>query len=580
MPKGAIRTLEDILVERGFLTPEVLPRLRSQAAEAGKTVEQLIYEQKIVPEEQLVRAKSALLNIPYVSLEGREIPLEILNLIPLEAARMYQMVAFEREGRTLKVAMVQPDNFQALEALKFIAKKEQLQPEIYITSATNLARALAKQAGGLKGEVTSAIEEFRAAMEEEGKKKKRTREVEKVVEKAPVTKAVAVILRHAIEGRASDIHIEPEERDLRVRFRVDGVLYTSLVLSMDVHPAIVSRIKILANLRIDEQRLPQDGRFSTTAEGHAYDFRVSVLPTAYGEKVVMRILDKSKGALPFEELGITGARKKAYEEAIHRPHGLVLITGPTGSGKSTTLFTCIDVINDPRVNISTLEDPIEYHIPGVNQTQVNADIGLTFASGLRALLRQDPDIIMVGEIRDKETANLAIHASLTGHLVLSTLHTNDAVGAIPRLIDMGLEPFLLAAVLRLATAQRLVQRICPDCKEEIPMPPEIRRRVEEELGGLPERERTHPNQRSLKVLYRGKGCRKCGRRGMRGRLAITETVPVDEKIREAITQQKDHDTLMALSRAAGNITMRQDGILKALAGWTTIEEVMRVTAED
>lgn len=575
------QSVEDLLAAWGYVSPEQREALREMVARTGRSAEDLLLSERMVPEEQFVRAKGVILGIPYVDLKRVEISPDAVREISLDAARTYQFVPFAKEGETVHVALAQPDNFQALEALKFLAKKSGFSTQVHIASPSAVEEALAKAVGGLKAEVATAIQEFGAEVEEAGAlATKGDRDVERLIEEAPVTKAVAVIIRYAIEGRASDIHIEPGSDTLRIRYRVDGVLHTSLLLPSTVHGAIVSRIKILSNLKIDEQRIPQDGRFSTAASGHEYDFRVSVMPTVYGEKVALRILDKSAGALPFEELGYRGARKDHLVDALARPYGLLLVTGPTGSGKSTTLFTALDHVNNPEVNIVTLEDPVEYHVAGVNQTHVNPDVGLTFAAGLRSILRQDPDVIMVGEIRDLETASLAVHASLTGHLVLATLHTNDAVGAIPRLIDMGVEPFLLAAVLRLVSAQRLVKRLCPSCKAAVPLPPPVRDILEQELASVPSKEKTEENQRAPSVLYQGKGCKDCGGKGAVGRLAIVEVIPVSEAIREAIVRRAGHDDVWKLAAKDGALTMRQDGILKALAGEVPLEDVLEATTED
>ncbi|TSC63200.1 MAG: type IV pilus assembly protein PilB [Parcubacteria group bacterium Gr01-1014_106] len=550
------------------------------AERTPQSVEDVLSD-RFVPEEQFARAKGVVLGIPYVDLRRTAIQPDAVKEISFEAARTYSFIPFAKDGNVLHVALAQPENFQALEAVKFLTKKSGISTQIHIATVSAVEEALSKSLGGLHAEVATAIQEFSAEVEQAGGMKKgEERDLERILEEAPATKAVAVVIRYAIEGRASDIHIEPEPDNLRIRFRVDGALHTSLVLPLKVHSAIVSRIKILSNLKIDEQRLPQDGRFSTTTGGHEYDFRVSMMPTAVGEKVALRILDKSQGAAAFETLGYTGRRKEDLVTALARPHGLFLITGPTGSGKSTTLFSALDHLNTPDVNIVTLEDPVEYHVPGVNQTQVNPDIGLSFASGLRSILRQDPDIIMVGEIRDIETAELVVHSALTGHLVLSTLHTNDAVGAIPRLLDMGVEPFLLAAILRLVGAQRLVRRVCPHCRTPVPLTEDVRGVLDAELRSIPDTEKTDDNLRAPKTLFQGKGCTECGGTGVSGRVAIVEVVPTMEEFRAALVKRASHDELRKLATAAGNMTMRQDGVLKALAGEVLLEEVLGVTSED
>jgi type IV pilus assembly protein PilB len=575
-------SIEDVLEEWGFLSGEQKETLRDTAIKSGKTVDEILLNEHIVPEEQFYRAKGKVLGIPYVNLAEMEIQSDAVSLIPSDVSKNYNFLAFAKDGNTLHVAMVQPDDFQALEALKFLTKNTGLRTEIHITSSTAISEAISKVMGGISGEVESAIREFNEELE--GVKKEvdggGDRDVEKIVGEAPVTKAVAVILRHGIEGKASDVHIEPSSDNLRVRFRVDGLLYTSLLLPLKLHSSLISRIKILSNLKIDEQRLPQDGRFSSSAGGHEYDIRVSILPTVYGEKIVLRILDKSEGAVPFEKLGYNGRRLENLKDALARPYGLILLTGPTGSGKSTTLYTAIDSICDPTLNVVTLEDPVEYRIAGANQSQTNSDINFTFANGLRSILRQDPDTIMVGEVRDKETAELVVHAALTGHLVLSTLHTNDALGAIARLIDMGLEPFLLAAVLRLVGAQRLVRRLCNYCKKEIPIPDEFRDIINKVVSEIPESEKTEENQKNPKVLYEAAGCKECGGKGTKGRFAIVEIIPVIEEIRQAIARNETGEVLYKIAVSKGLISMRQDGFLKVLSGVVSLREVLEATSED
>jgi len=388
------------------------------------------------------------------------------------------------------------------------------------------------------------------------------------------------ILQNATELKASDIHIEPMDKNYRVRFRVDGILHVSLLLPEEIGPAIISRIKILANLKIDEKRKPQDGRFRLNNKGKDIDFRVSTLPVIDGEKVVMRILDKEEGLTHIESMGLLGTALDNMQEAIKETYGMVLITGPTGSGKSTTLYALLKILNVEERNIVTLEDPIEYHIEGLNQSQIKPEIGYTFASGLRTILRQDPNVIMVGEIRDGETAELAVHAALTGHLMFSTLHTNTAIGAIPRLIDMGIESFLLSSSLRLVVAQRLVRRICENCKEEKIIPDSVRAKIEQEIKRIPESEikKYEIDPQAKVVFYHGKGCDKCNGTGLRGRVAVYEVVPVNEAIKNIIADQKGNEELIVKEREKmGLLTIKQDGILKIIKGLTTIEEIERVT---
>jgi len=541
--------------------------------------EAVILQERLVFPEALAQVKAEFLNVPYIDVAKAKRNPEAMRDISRQAAATYRFFAFDEAEGKLLIAMESPDDFQALQAVKFIAKKRGLQPEMYLSSTDSIDRVLGMTAE-IQAEIGGALKEFSKDLETADVKDKKEADIERSIEEAPISKVVAVIIRHAIEGSASDIHIEPTERELRVRYRIDGNLHTSLLLPLKMHAAVISRIKILANLKIDESRLPQDGRFSTATEGRAFDFRVATMPTAFGEKVVLRILDKSGGAPSFDELGLWGSQQKLFKSYLSAPHGIILLTGPTGSGKSTTLFTSLSLLNSPEVNISTLEDPIEYEIEGVNQTQVHPDIGLTFASGLRHILRQDPDIVMVGEIRDRETAELAMHASLTGHLVLSTLHTNDAIGALPRLIDMGIDPFLLTASLRLVAAQRLVTRLCQHCKRERKLTPAALRTIEAALKDVPESLKTEANQRTPKAVFESPGCPACQDGASVGRLAIFEVVPITRTLRDAMSESPKYDTLAAVARREGAITMRQDGILKALAGQVQYEDVLRVTTEE
>lgn len=572
----------EYLLKRELVAGVDTEALKKEAEEKGVLPEKLLIEKNIIDEEALIEAKSRFLEIPYVDLRTKDIPDEMLSQIPSEAAQNYEMVVFDKKDDELQVAMVNPDDFRAREALDFIVKKENLKARAYITSPVSLSVAL-KKVVTLPVEVGSALDELERELEEEkvkGEKVPTEKEIERIVEEAPITKVVAVIIRHAVAGRASDIHIEPSEIKLRVRYRVDGVLYTSLVLPKKVHSAVVSRIKILAGLKIDEHRLPQDGRFQADIEGKSFDFRVAVQPISNGEKVAIRLLERGASAWTLEDLGLMGQRKDALLRAIKKPYGLILVTGPTGSGKSTTLYSLLTILNEITTNIVTLEDPIEYHIQGVNQTQVQPEIGLTFASGLRSILRQDPNIIMVGEIRDVETAEMAIHSALTGHLVMSTLHTNNSAGAIPRLIDMGIEPFLITSTLNITVAQRLVKKICERCREEIPIPPPVREKIIKNLETVPREEKKLPNQADPKVLYRGKGCRFCANKGSKGRIGIFEALESTEEIRLETLKNPTIDNLKKIAARLGMISMLQDGILKALAGMVTLEEVIRVTELD
>lgn len=576
------QTISQLLAERGLLTAAQIEELGSRASMSGIALTDVIRDEHIIAPSVLAEVIATATGIPYVDLSQVKIDETAMAEISRKAATTYRFVAFSQEAGKLHVALENPLNFQALEAVKFVARKMGLTPQLYVGSSDAIEKVL----GGsikIQAEIGGALQEFSkeveaAAAVESGSQNEK--DIERYMEEAPVTKVVAVMIRHAIEGSSSDIHVEPTEQSVRIRYRVDGNLKTSLILPRKVHAAIISRIKILSNLKIDETRLPQDGRFSIATEGRAFDFRVAIMPTAFGEKAALRLLDKSKGAPTFDGLGLIGEGQKIFQQYLESPYGIILISGPTGAGKSTTLFASLAQVNDPTLNIVTLEDPIEYEIDGVNQTQVHPEIGLSFASGLRSLLRQDPDIIMVGEIRDADTAGLAVHSALTGHLVLSTIHTNDAIGTVPRLIDMGIDPFLLAASLRLLAAQRLVVRLCQECKRPVKLSDHIRETLEKEVAKIPDQYKTDPNQKHPEVLYESPGCAACHEGQTRGRFGIFEIVPVTKKLRTAIDEGKDYDILQGIAREEGYLTMRQDGILKSLMGLVQYEDVIRITSEN
>jgi type IV pilus assembly protein PilB len=510
--------------------------------------------------------------------EHIKIPAEIISLVPYEAAKKYGFIPFEKDGRVLRVAASDMDSVEVQNALQFMAEKNQLSVEMTPISEKDFQSALAVYANPAYT-IAQALETIGKEEKPAEEEKTKEKEDEFTVQEAPVAKIVEVILRNAIEGSASDIHIEPLEDNIRVRYRLDGILHNSLVLPKKIGPAVVSRIKILSNLKIDEKRKPQDGRFRITESKKQIDLRVSTLPVAMGEKVVMRVLDREKGLLDLDKLGVIGRNYDIIKKSIFEPYGMILITGPTGSGKSTTLYSVLKILNKEGVNIITLEDPVEYAIEGINQSQVKPEIGYSFASGMRSILRQDPDIIMVGEIRDTETAELAVHAALTGHVVLSTLHTNDSMGAIPRLIDMKVEPFLIASSLRAVVAQRLVRKICPDCREEVKISESIRVELERVLKQIPESEKKAYDLPGEIKIFRGKGCAKCSDSGMRGRAGIFEVFYVDEEVSDILGAHIDEEKMRQISQKQGMITMKQDGFLKVLKGMTTFEEVERVTEE-
>ncbi len=575
-----IASFENFLVEKKFLSIEALNQAKTESATAHRNLFDYLVSEKVIGEEDLTKARGLFFNLPYVDLKTTTVKKEVLDSVSKDAISHYKFMPFEIEGNVLKVAITDPTNLGALEALEFVSQKKNLKVEIYITSLSSFA-SVSRKSGSLTKEVSQALREVEKKEQDEDRKVTKVEKPveQKIVDEAPISKIVDVILRHAIEGRASDIHIEPTEDDLRVRYRIDGVLHSSLILPKTVHAAIVSRVKILSNLKIDEQRLPQDGRFHINLEGKPIDFRVSTFPTVIGEKVVLRILDKSTGAPTLEELGIFGKRLEMVLDSIKKPHGMFLMTGPTGSGKSTTLYAILSMLNQPGVNIVTLEDPVEYFMDGVNQAQIRPEIGLTFASGLRSILRQDPNIIMVGEIRDKETAELAVNSALTGHLVFSTLHTNSAAGAIPRLMDMGIEPYLLTASLNLLAAQRLVRKICDKCITETKPSTAVEELVREELKNIKPEELEGVDTKNLKV-YIGRGCPVCGNTGYRGRIGIYEVIVVNKKIQDLINNRTPAIKIEEYAtKEEGMLLMKQDGILKSLRGLTTVEEVIRATKE-
>jgi type IV pilus assembly protein PilB len=505
---------------------------------------------------------------------------DIISLIPYEAAKQYQIVPLEKDGLTLRVGVVNVDDIAVQNALQFLAEKNQLSIELISISEEDFRSAL----GAYTSSSFTISQALRSISKEEGEEdrlqeKGKDKKEGALLKDAPVAKIVEVILRNAIDGSASDIHIEPLEDSVRVRYRLDGILHNSLDLPKKIGPAVVSRIKILSNLKIDEKRKPQDGRFRIIEKGKQIDLRVSSLPVSMGEKIVMRVLDKERGLIDLESQGAVGRNYRIIKESIAEPYGMILITGPTGSGKSTTLYSILKIMNKEGVNIITLEDPVEYAIEGINQSQVKPEIGYTFAAGLRSILRQDPDIVMVGEIRDKETAELAVHAALTGHVVLSTLHTNDSVGAIPRLIDMGVEAFLLGSSLRAIVAQRLVRRICRFCKEEVKLSEAARVVIERNLAGISEEEKKNLKVPTEIKAYRGKGCPKCGGSGAKGRIGLFEVFYIGDDVANLLGEKVEEEDLRKVARKQGMLTMKQDGVVKVLQGMTTLEEIERVTEE-
>ncbi len=569
--------LLDELTKRNLLSAAQMETVRAQIASTGKPVEELLAATGAIDAEGLAKLKGELLGVPYVDLKYLTIPKAVLDMIPATAAENYQLAPFERTDNELKVALVNPQDFKAIEAIEFLAQESGLTAKYYIASPASI-RKVCQQQQGLSQEAEAALANV-SQVEVESTRRVGEGDLEEVIKSAPVSKMVLVIIRHAIDGRASDIHIEPGINETRVRYRIDGILRTSLVLPKYIHSAIISRIKVMANLKLDETRKPQDGRIRLTIEGRDIDFRVSSLPLFEGEKIVMRVLDNSVKVPALADLGFSLPHIKIISAAITKTHGLLLITGPTGSGKTSTLYTLLTMLNKEGINIITLEDPVEYYVGGVNQSQINPEVGYTFASGLRSILRQDPNIIMLGEIRDEETAELVIHASLTGHMVLSTLHTNDSMGAVPRLLDMGAEPFLLASTVNLVMAQRLARRICPDCATKASVAAEVVAGIERELAGIPADYLKGVGAKIPKplVFRKGAGCSRCSNQGYRGRIAVAEVILFTETLQELTTTGFKAREVAAELAKQHFVTLRQDCVLKAVQGFTTLEEVFRVT---
>ncbi len=573
-------SLLEQLVKKGLLEKEKAAALKYEIRASKRREEEVILERRIVSEEFLFELKSKNLGIPLKRIYPEDVSLKVLQLIPEDSARYYQIIPLAQKDKLLEIGMVYPEDIKAKEALDFLARREGFEYKVFLITLSDF-RALLKRYRTLRGEVKRALEELEEEIQTEKVERKTipVSEFERLAEEAPISKVVAVLLRHAVDGGASDIHIEPTKEKIRVRFRLDGILHSSIFLPLKILPAVVSRIKILSNLKIDETRVPQDGRFATKIGGREIDFRVSTFPTNLGEKVVMRILDPNKALVGLESLGLSKRNLEKIEKTIKKPYGMVLVTGPTGSGKTTTLYAVLRRLNKETVNIMTLEDPIEYFIDGINQSQVKPEIGYDFATGLRFMLRQDPDIIMVGEIRDEETASLAIHASLTGHLLLSTIHTNNAIGVIPRLIDLGIKPYLIPPTLSLVIAQRLARKLCPKCKKKIKPKREIKSLILKEADKLPSSFKK--DKKTLKDFYifEAVGCRECNNSGYSGRTGVFEILEMTDDLAKVILKMPSEANIEKEARRQGMLTMKQDGILKVLEGSTTIEEILRIAEE-
>ncbi len=560
-----------LLKDKGLLTAEDAASLEAEHL-VGAALDSALVKHGITSEKayQVVSEKYG---IPYRALPAELSDQRALEYIPEESARHYQFVPIEVANGALAVGILDPDNIEALDALQFISSRVGMPYKLFLISSTDFDKVL-HEYENLSGEVGEALSEYEGAemVLDDGEKKPKTGEpVETTIKAdAPVTKIVATILRYAVEGGASDIHIEPTPEKTKVRFRMDGDLHTSLELPAKVHPAVVARIKILSQMRLDEKRKPQDGRFSATVEGRRIDFRVSTFPTQGGEKVVMRILDSAKSIATLDTIGLSAADLAQVREIIKQPYGIILIAGPTGSGKSTTLFSMLSELDRETANVVSVEDPVEYEIKGVAQSQVRPEIGYTFAAGLRSILRQDPDIIMVGEIRDKETAQLAIQAALTGHLVFSTIHTNTAAGVIPRLVDMGVDPYLIAPTLVAAIGQRLVRKLCPDAGKPFPITESLEGMLKKQFADLPEE--FHDKIPKFDTFYTASATADCPN-GTRGRLAVFEFLRMDKELEHVVLTDPVEEKVYAAARAKGMFTMREDAIMKALSGQIPFEEV-------
>jgi type IV pilus assembly protein PilB len=571
------------LVKKGTISESQIGDIKNQAREKYEgDLDQALMEMGIL-EDEILAAKGKYFGLPIKKVEAQKVSFDILKYIPEDSARHYRFVPLGLANGILEVGIIDPDNIQARDALQFISAKLGIPFKIFLISGKNYEEILGNYKG-LSTQVEEALDEFNEELEEKKENEDFAKEEEeikpnqegKIVEDAPVIKIVAVILRNAIEGNASDIHIEHTGEKVKVRYRMDGSLYTTIVLPTNVYNGVIARIKILSKLRLDEKRKPQDGSFSANIDGRKIDFRVSTMPAYYGEKVAMRILDPDKGVKPLDQLGLSKRNLDLVREAINRPYGLILITGPTGSGKSTTLYSIMNELDKEKSNIVSLEDPVEYHMPDVNQSQMKPEIGYTFASGLRSILRQDPDIIMVGEIRDKETAQLAIQAALTGHLVFSTLHTNNAISAIPRLVDMGVDPYLIAPTLVLSIAQRLAKLTHPSCRKLVPLDPSIKLQVESQFKDLPEK---YKKEVEIKSEMRDTVPSPESPTGTRGRIAIFEMFKIDKKMQEIILKNASGSEIYKVARQNGMLSMREDAMLKALDGIIPYQEVYNFSSE-
>jgi len=580
--------IEELLLEGKLMEKDDLEAAKVDALKASKPLIAYIAEKNLVGEEDLTRVSASAMGVPYVNLNQITVPEDITKLLPKETAETYLAVPFGMQQGRLAVGMLDPTNIQAVD---FLSRKVARNITVYLASRGSIDHVLAQFHQDVATDLATAMDV--ASVDDHPKvETKNAKGLQNLVQDAPITRALNAILDYAAQSRASDIHIEPREHELKIRYRIDGILQETMTLPKNIEPALISRIKILSNLRIDEHRIPQDGQFQIASNGREIDLRIAISPVVWGEQVVIRLLDKSGTVLTLESLGFRGRAARLINEGIHKPHGMTLSTGPTGSGKSTTLYAVVQELKDVSINIVTLEDPVEYKMDGINQIQVNGDVGLTFASGLRSILRQDPNVVLVGEIRDKETADLAVQAALTGHVVLSTIHTNSAAGVLPRMLDMGIEPFLIASTINTVIGQRLVRKLCEKCKSPFETNEAQTKSIMTTLGDvLPKRESelekvqkdvgydTVPtaDQKTF-TCYKAVGCRECVK-GYKGRIGIYEVFAMTPDMEKLLLAHSTTSEVQAQASKDGMLTMKQDGYFKALNALTTLEEVARVAAD-
>ncbi len=575
--------LKAFLFDSELISKADIEAAETEAQKSGQRLGDVLISKELIKEDDFLRLQAYILGVPFINLEKEKIDPDTLRIIPEPIARRHNVIAFKKTGQDLEVAMLDPDD---LGTIDFIKKQSNLRILPRLTNTPSIKQALQQYQKSLEAEFGEIIKEkatqFTTSLEKENKEE--GQDLKKIAEDLPIVKIVDTLLRHAILQKASDIHIEPLEKEVIIRYRIDGILREAMVLPKTVAAGIVARVKVLSNLKLDEHRLPQDGRFKAESEEYKVSFRVSILPVTEGEKIVIRLLPEGNRGFTLEKLGFHGKGLEVLHTNIQRPTGMILATGPTGSGKTTTLYTVMDILNTPDVNISTIEDPVEYRMPRINQSQVKPDIGYTFANGLRSLLRQDPDIIMVGEIRDTETASLAINAALTGHLVFSTLHTNSAAGALPRLLDMRIEPFLIASTVNVIIAQRLVRTLCKEntsyklSKEDLAA---VEKEVDlDRIHAFLEEEQIIKKGTAWKDIpfYKPKESTECAD-GYHGRIGIHEVLEISAAIKQLIMQHATADQIEQQAKTEGMMTMLEDGIMKAVQGITTIEEILRVTRE-